>query len=464
MRLAAVVLAAGKGTRMKSHLPKVLHKLCGLPMISHVLGAVEGAGADRIVVVAGFGGELVAEEIGTRAEVVFQHRQLGTAHALLQAGGLLKDFQGKILVVCGDTPLVTNTTLKTLVEKHGESGARATVLTSVLSSPTGYGRVIRDTQGNVQKIVEQKDATPEELAVKEINTGIYCFSAGGLFSALDRLSPDNAQGEYYLTDIIGEYVRAGEKVGALAGADAAEIMGINDRCQLAAAEAVLRRREVERIMLAGVTVLDPSSAFVDSGVEIGRDTVIYPNTFIESGCSIGEGCVLGPGAHLMGSVLGNNVTIRYSVVMDSSIADGCSIGPFSYIRPGCELGKNVKVGDFVELKKTKVGEGGKVPHLSYVGDATLGEKVNIGAGTITCNYDGINKWPTVIGDHAFIGSNTNLVAPVKVGAGAVTGAGSTITRDVPPGALGVARGQQKNIPDWQARKGLLQGKGTGPKS
>lgn len=464
MRLAAVVLAAGKGTRMKSHLPKVLHKVCGLPMISHVLGAVEGAGADRIVVVAGYGGDLVAKEVGGRAEVVFQERQLGTAHALLQAGGLLKDFSGNILVVCGDTPLVTDITLRALVERHIERGARATVLTSVLPDPTGYGRVIRDKHGDVQKIVEQKDAVQEELAVTEINSGIYCFANEGLFTALDQLSPDNAQGEYYLTDIIGKYVLAGEKVGVLTGADAAEIMGINDRCQLASAEAALRRREVERIMLSGVTVLDPSSTFVDSGVNIGQDTIIYPNTFLESGCSIGERCVLGPGTHLTGVVLGNNVTVRYSVVHDSIIAEGCSIGPFSYIRPGCELGKNVKVGDFVELKKTKIGEGSKVPHLSYVGDATLGEKVNIGAGTITCNYDGVNKSPTVIGDHAFIGSNTNLVAPVNVGAGAVTGAGSTITKDVPPGALGVARGQQKNIPEWQARKGAMKGKGTGLES
>ena len=451
MSLAAVVLAAGKGTRMKSDLPKVLHKVCGLPMINHVLNAVEGAGADRMVAVVGFGGELVAGEIRERAETVFQHNQLGTAHALLHAASSLRDFKGEILVVCGDTPLITAQTLQELVDYHGQTGARATVLTAVLPDPGGYGRVIRDQNGNVMRIVEQKDANAGELAVKEINTGIYCFNSEGLFAALSDLTPDNAQHEYYLTDIIESYVGSGDKVGALPVVNAVEIMGINDRCQLAEAERVLRRRMLEKIMLSGVTVLDPSTTYVDSGVEIGRDSVIYPNTFLEGGCRTGERCLLGPGAHLTDATLGSDVTVRYSVVDGSEVADGCIIGPYAYIRPGCELGRKVKVGDFVELKKAKIGDGSKVPHLSYVGDAVLGIGVNIGAGTITCNYDGVNKWPTLIGDDAFIGSNTNLVAPVRVGEGAVTGAGSTITKDVPPGALGVARGRQQNLLDWKKR-------------
>jgi bifunctional UDP-N-acetylglucosamine pyrophosphorylase/glucosamine-1-phosphate N-acetyltransferase len=325
------------------------------------------------------------------------------------------------------------------------------VLTAILPDPGGYGRVIREHNGDVARIIEQKDATPGELAVKEINTGIYCFDSRGLFAALSGLTPDNAQSEYYLTDIIESYAGLGDKVGALSVADPEEVMGINDRCQLAEADRVLRRRILEKIMLSGVTVVDPLATYVDSGVEIGRDSIIYPNTFLEGGCCIGERCILGPGAHLAGATLGNDVTVRYSVVDGSQVSDGCSIGPFAYIRPGCELGRKVKVGDFVELKKVKLGDGSKVPHLSYVGDAVLGERVNVGAGTITCNYDGVNKWPTLIADDAFIGSNTNLVAPVSVGEGAVTGAGSTITKDVPSGALGVSRGRQQNIPDWNKK-------------
>ncbi|GBF32848.1 N-acetylglucosamine-1-phosphate uridyltransferase [Desulfocucumis palustris] len=459
MGLAAVVLAAGKGTRMKSDLPKVLHKVCGTPIVNHVLSAVEESGAGKIVVVAGYGGEQVVKQIEGRAQVVYQLQQLGTAHALLQAGDLFKDFEGHILVICGDTPLITAKTLREMVIGHINSGAAATVLTAVPANPGSYGRIIRDHGGGLIKIVEQKDATPEQLAVREINTGMYCFKSEGLFEALSRLTPDNAQGEYYLTDIIEAYVSSGRKVEALACAGEEEILGINDRCQLAEAERIFRRRILEQLMLSGVTIVDPASTYVDSGVEIGLDTIIYPNTILESGCHVGERCILGPGAHLTGARLGNDVTVRYSVLERSEVSDGCSIGPFSYIRPDCRLGKNVKVGDFVELKKTTIDEGSKVPHLSYVGDAALGKKVNIGAGTITCNYDGVSKWPTVIGDNAFIGSNTNLVAPVNVGDGAVTGAGSTITKDVPPGALGVARGRQQNIANWKKRKKAAAGPG-----
>ncbi|MBE3588447.1 MAG: bifunctional UDP-N-acetylglucosamine diphosphorylase/glucosamine-1-phosphate N-acetyltransferase GlmU [Thermoanaerobacteraceae bacterium] len=452
MSLAAVILAAGKGTRMKSGLPKVMHRVCGRPMIQYVLEAVQGAGATKIVVVAGFGGELVARTVGDRAEVVYQQEQLGTAHALLQAAPLLGDFSGHILVVCGDTPLITAATLSRLVDAHRAGAARATLLTACLDDPTGYGRVIRDGAGRVSRIVEQRDASPDQLAVKEVNTGIYCFAAAGLFDALAALSPENAQGEYYLTDIIEHYVHQNRPVAAVAVDDPVEILGINDRCQLARVEGVLRRKVVEELMLSGVTVMDPSSTFIDRGVRIGRDTVVYPFTIIEGSTVIGTNCIIGPGSRLVDATVGDGVVIEQSVVRESKIGDNCSIGPYAYIRPGCVLEGEVKVGDFVELKKTTVGRGSKVPHLSYVGDATVGSGVNVGAGTITCNYDGEKKWPTIIGDGAFIGSNANLVAPVTVGEKAYIGAGSTITKDVPPGALGVARGRQKNIDNWSRRR------------
>ncbi|MHB8917694.1 MAG: bifunctional UDP-N-acetylglucosamine diphosphorylase/glucosamine-1-phosphate N-acetyltransferase GlmU [Desulfocucumaceae bacterium] len=452
MRLAAVVLAAGKGTRMKSDLPKVLHKICGVPMVCHVLKAAREAGSDRVVLVAGFGGDLVAREVESQAEVVFQHEQLGTAHALRQAAGPLREFDGDVLVLCGDTPLISAGAIKGLVREHRESGASATVLTAHMENPSGYGRVIRDPSGRVQGIVEQKDASPEELKVREINTGIYCFKSGGLFDDLDLIKPDNVQGEYYLTDIIGHYVREGRAVSAVPAGNPAEIMGINDRCQLAAARAALGLRTNTELMLAGVTIVDPSTAYIDSGVTIGRDTIIYPHTVIQGSTVIGGGCAIGPFTQIISARIGDSVTVRQSVIEESDVGSGCVIGPYSYIRPGCELEGQVKVGDFVELKKVKIGSGTKVPHLSYVGDAVLGRDVNVGAGTITCNYDGEKKWTTVIEDKAFIGSNTNLVAPVRVGSGAVVGAGSTITRDVPDGALGVARDKQKNIPGWSGRK------------
>ncbi|KJS00200.1 MAG: bifunctional N-acetylglucosamine-1-phosphate uridyltransferase/glucosamine-1-phosphate acetyltransferase [Peptococcaceae bacterium BRH_c4a] len=451
MNLATVILAAGKGTRMKSELPKVLHKICGVAMIRHVLKAARGAGSDRIVVVAGYGGELVAKAIEGQGEVVFQHEQLGTAHALMQAASL-QDHRGDILVLCGDTPLVTPETLKRLISAHQQSNASATVLTAVLDNPAGYGRVIRNDGGTVVKIVEHGDASPEELAVREINTGIYCFKSRGLFADLARLKPDNAQGEYYLPDLIGCYAGEGEVVSAVSADDPAEIMGVNDRCQLAMAHASMGARINNSLMVSGVTMIDPRTVFIDAGATIGRDTVVYPNTIIQGSSAIGEGCVIGPFTQIISASVGDNVTIRQSLIEGSEIGSNSVIGPYSYIRPGCLLGSNVKVGDFVELKKVEIGKGSKVPHLSYVGDAVLGQNVNVGAGTITCNYDGEKKWTTVIGDNAFIGSNTNLVAPVRVGSGAVVGAGSTITKDVPDHALGVARDTQKNIPEWSRRK------------
>jgi len=452
MQLAAVVLAAGKGTRMKSATVKVLHQVCGRAMVEHVLTAVRDAGVQKTVLVVGQQGQQVMELLGGMAEYARQDEQLGTAHALMQARPVLEGFKGDVLVVCGDTPLLRPQTLSELCRRHRNSNNAATVLTAILDDPAGYGRVIRSTGGMVEKIVEHKDAGPEESAVQEINTGVYCFRVMGLFEALAALRTDNAQGEYYLTDIIGYYANRGEPVGAVAVDDPTEVMGVNDRCQLAAAEKILRRRVLERVMLSGVTVLDPDNTYIDTTASIGMDTVIYPFTFVEGKSKIGENCIIGPSSRLLDADLGCRVTVQNSVVVGSSVGDGCNIGPFAYVRPGCVLGREVKVGDFVELKKTCLGDGTKVPHLSYVGDSDVGKAVNIGAGTITCNYDGEKKSVTRIGDGAFIGSNTNLVAPLEVGPGAFTGAGSTITRDVPPGALGVARDKQKNIADWSARK------------
>jgi len=452
MSLAAVVLAAGKGTRMKSETPKVLHKVCGKPMVTHVIDAVERAGAGKIVVVVGYKGEEVEKELGNRVTVVYQPEQLGTAHALLQARPVLEGFTGHILVVCGDTPLVSEATLKNLVAEAERTGAAATVLTAELEDPTGYGRVIRDTSGQVSKIVEQKDAGPGELTVREINTGIYCFAAAGLFEALTSLDAGNAQGEYYLTDIIELYNQRGLKVAAASSAHPREITGVNDRKQLAVVEKIMRKAILDRLMLSGVTVVDPDNTYVGSEVTLGRDTVIYPFTIIEGNTIIGNNCIIGPSTRLVDVKLGNGTRVEQSTVINSITGDDCVIGPFAYIRPGCIIGDRVKVGDFVELKKASLGNGSKVPHLTYMGDCEVGENVNVGAGTITCNYDGKNKYPTYIGDGAFIGSNTNLVAPVSVGEKAVIGAGSTITRDVPPGALGVARSKQKVYENWKARK------------
>ena len=452
MNLAAVILAAGKGTRMKSKLPKVLHNLCGSPMLSYVLDAVTAAGVDQPVVVVGHGSDQVARQVAGLAQIALQTEQLGTAHALLQAGPFLQNLPGQLLVLGGDTPLIEADTLAGLVRSHRSSGAAATVLTAEMVDPTGYGRVVRGQQGGVCKIVEQKDASPEEKRIREINTGIYCFEVAGLFEALSLVAPINVQGEYYLTDIIEMYVNEGRAVGAVLLKDSTEVTGINDRVQLAEVEQIMRRRLLRDLMKSGVTVVDPASTFVGRKVRVGRDTIIHPFTLIEGSTVIGEDCVIGPGSRLSNTTVGSGVTVQNSIVLDSLIGDNCNIGPFSYLRPETRLGNGVKVGDFVEIKKSLLGAGSKVPHLSYVGDATLGEKVNIGAGTITCNYDGYKKSPTHIGDEAFIGSNTNLVAPVEIGARAVTGAGSTITRNVPADALAVERAKQNVLPGWAARK------------
>lgn len=451
-QVASVILAAGKGTRMKSRLPKVLHRVCGKPMLEHVILSACEAGVDRNIVVVGHEADMVREAVGLEVEWIYQSEQLGTGHAVMQAEQVLAGFSGNILVLCGDTPLVTSGTLTRLLETHESQGYAATVLTAVMEDPTGYGRIVRDQNGQMREIVEHKDATAAQLEINEVNTGIYCFRGPELFAGLKEINPVNAQGEYYLTDVLAVLNKKGGAVGAQKAAEALETMGINSRVQLAEAEKIMRLNILRQLMIDGVTVIDPQNTYIDRDIRIGCDTVIYPGTVIEGNCSIGENCCLGPYSRLKDVTIGSNVTVQNSVVVESSIGNGVTVGPFAYIRPGTVLGDNVKVGDFVEIKKSVIGKGSKVPHLSYVGDAQIGEAVNVGAGTITCNYDGTHKWNTIIGDNSFIGSNTNLVAPVEVGKNAIIGAGSTVTKNVPEGALCVERSKQEIYPGWVARK------------
>lgn len=438
----AIVLAAGKGTRMKSRRPKVLHQVAGQPLITHVIEAIAACGVEQSVVVIGHGGEEVQATLGEGAIYAWQREQLGTGHAVMMARPQISDEVKTVMVVCGDTPLLTGKTLASLLTSHEKSGAMATVLTAVLHDPSGYGRIIRDASGYVTAIVEQKDATDEQRSIREINSGTYCFDRAALFAALDEITPANAQGEYYLTDVLAIFRKRGGFVGAQVMEDEREILGINSRRQLAEAEAVMQQRLREKWMDAGVTMIDPNSVWFSHRVSIGPDTILYPQTILEGETVIGEGCVLGPATRISNSCIGDEVTVQNSIILDSHVSDRCTVGPFAYLRPGTKLGEEVKVGDFVEIKKSVIGKGSKVPHLSYVGDATIGTGVNIGAGTITCNYDGEKKSSTTIEDGVFIGSNTNLVAPVVVGAGALIGAGSTITKDVPAGSLAVERARQ----------------------
>lgn len=462
MEIRAVILAAGQGTRMKSDLPKVLHKACGKPMLEHVIAATRAVGVERPVVVIGHGAAQVRTTVKEDVAFVLQEEQKGTGHAVMQTRPLFEGYNGDLLELFGDAPLLTPATLESLVRFHREGGFAATMLTAVVEDPAGYGRVIRDNAtGYVQKVVEHKDASEAERAVREINTGIFCFKARDLFEALAEVKPNNAQEEYYLGDVLPILQKRGKPVGALVVANPLEGLGVNSRAQLAEAEKILRLRKAGALMDAGVTIVDPDNTYIDQDVEIGRDTVIYPFSFLEGRTKVGGECLIGPNTRLVDTSLGARVEATYSVLVGSEVEDDVTIGPFAYLRPGTQVRSRAKIGDFVELKKSVVGEGSKVPHLSYIGDATIGQGVNIGAGTITCNYDGVAKHPTLIGDDVFIGSNSNLVAPVKVGDGAYVAAGSTITRDVPPASLGIGRARQQNIEEWARRRRKGHGEGAG---
>ena len=450
--LVTIILAAGKGTRMKSSHPKVLHQVCGKAMVRHVLDAAEAAGSKRNIIVVGFGADEVRAELGNAAEVVVQAEQLGTGHAVLQAEPLFRDERGTVMVLCGDTPLLTGALVKRLYEEHVKAGAKATVLTAVMPDATGYGRVIRTAAGDVEKIVEHKDATEEERAVQEVNSGIYCFEKEALFSALKNVGCDNAQGEYYLPDVLSILRERGEKIWAVAADDYEETLGVNSRLHLAQAEKILRRRKNIELMESGVTLMDPDSTFVDSNVIVGRDTVIYPFTWLEGKTVVGEGCTLGPSSRFTDAKIGNSVTAHFVYAHECEIESGATMGPYVHIRPDSHISNDVKIGNFVEVKNSKIGAGSKLPHLQYIGDCDMGAGVNMGCGTITVNYDGKQKFRTKIGDNAFVGCNSNLVAPVAVGDGAYVAAGSTITKDVPPEELAVARARQKNIPNWPDKR------------
>lgn len=449
--LVAVILAAGKGTRMKSKLPKVLHKVGGKPMLQHVLDAADAAGAARKVVIVGHEAELVEAMVGEQAQMALQAEQLGTGHAVMQTEAVLKDFCGTVMIICGDTPLLEAAELKKFYEGHVASQAAATVLTAFMDDPAGYGRIIRDADGNVLGIVEEKDAVLEQKAIKEINTGIYCVEAPLLFGVLATLTCDNAQGEYYLTDVLAKLNVMGKKVGGVATADSDMIMGINSRRQLAEAEKIMRQRILNKLMDDGVTIMDPASTFIEKGVEIGQDTVIYPYTWLEGTTKIGEDCQIGPNVRLTNVRIGNTAELQFVYGHDCEVQDNVVIGPYVHLRPDTVIGDNVKIGNFVEVKNSHVGTGSKLPHLSYIGDSDIGSSVNIGCGCITVNYDGKKKHRTIIEDNAFVGCNSNMVAPVTIGAGAYIGAGSTITKDVPGNDLGIARAKQKNIEGWAAK-------------
>jgi len=446
-KLATVVLAAGQGKRMKSSKAKVLHLLAGRPMLHYPLNAARETGSQKIVVVTGYQQEQVRKTFSdTDIVYALQNRQLGTGDAVMSAREALADFNGDTLLLCGDIPLIKGSTLKKLINIHREEENSVTVLTTRKNNTAGYGRIVRDEKGTIQKIVEEKDTSPQEKKISEVNSGIYCFDSTFLFKALDSISHHNAQNEYYLTDTIAIAREQKNKAGFLLVPDETEVMGINNRIELARADGEIRKQILERLMLRGVTIIDPQNTYVDLDVQVGKNTTVYPHTFLTGNTKIGEDCLIESGCQISGSKIGSHVTIRCnSVINGSVIRDRATIGPFAHIRPASDIGEEVRVGNFVEVKKTSIGKKSKAAHLSYLGDTTIGSEVNIGAGTITCNYDGVKKHPTVIEDNAFIGSNTELVAPVKIGQGSLIGAGSTITRDVPPDSLTVGRAKQVNL-------------------
>ncbi|MCY8623930.1 bifunctional UDP-N-acetylglucosamine diphosphorylase/glucosamine-1-phosphate N-acetyltransferase GlmU [Bacillus spizizenii] len=444
----AVVLAAGQGTRMKSKLYKVLHPVCGKPMVEHVVDEALKLSLSKLVTIVGHGAEEVKKQLGDKSEYALQAEQLGTAHAVKQAQPFLADEKGVTIVICGDTPLLTAETMEQMLKEHTQREAKATILTAVAEDPTGYGRIIRGENGAVQKIVEHKDASEEERLVTEINTGTYCFDNEALFRAIDLVSNDNVQGEYYLPDVIEILKNEGETVAAYQTDNFQETLGVNDRVALSQAEQFMKERINKRHMQNGVTLIDPMNTYISPDAVIGSDTVIYPGTVIKGEVQIGEDTIIGPHTEIMNSSIGSRTVIKQSVVNHSKVGNDVNIGPFAHIRPDSVIGNEVKIGNFVEIKKTQFGDRSKASHLSYVGDAEVGTDVNLGCGSITVNYDGKNKYLTKIEDGAFIGCNSNLVAPVTVGEGAYVAAGSTVTEDVPGKALAIARARQVNKDDY----------------
>ena len=447
MKLISLILAAGKGTRMKSDLPKVVHKVNGIPMVKKIMNILDRLGVEKNILVLGHKKEMVLEAIGKKNTYVVQGEQLGTGHAVMMAKEELDDYDGDVMVLCGDTPLLKAETLKKLYEKHLATKATTTILTSIYEDPFGYGRIVKK-DGLVKAIVEQKEANFEIQAIKEVNAGVYVFNSKKLFTALSRMDNNNAQGEYYLTDVIKIQVEENEVVESFILDDNIEILGVNSKVQLSQAEEVLRIRKNIELMEEGAILIDPSSTYIEESVKIGRDTVVYPNAVICGNTIIGENNEILGNTRIIDSKIGNDIRIESSVIEESILEDRVTIGPFAHIRPKTHLKEEVHIGNFVETKKTTLEKGVKVGHLTYLGDAEIGEYTNIGAGTITCNYDGANKHRTVMGKNVFVGSDTKLVAPINIGDSAVIGAGSVITKNVPARALAVARGKQFIKKEW----------------
>jgi bifunctional UDP-N-acetylglucosamine pyrophosphorylase/glucosamine-1-phosphate N-acetyltransferase len=445
---AAIVLAAGKGTRMKSDLPKVLHPICGLPMVAHVVRALWGAGVERIVVVVGHGGEKVQEALGDSVEYAWQREQLGTGHAVRCAVEALNGHEGPIVVASGDTPLVDADAMASLLREHG--GRALTVATAILDDPTGYGRIVRDPNGNPARIVEQKDASPEQRSIQEVNAGLYAFDATVLFALLPQLRNANAQNEYYLTDLVQMAATDGLSVGTHT-ADAALLQGVNDRWQLSEAEAALRKAILKRHAMAGVTLRDPSTTYIEADVQIEPDATIEPGSHLLGSTFVGAGARIGPNAVLRNATVAKDAKVQLSVVEESSVGEGAKVGPYAHLRGRSSVGALSRIGNFVELKNAELGERVAAAHLTYLGDASIGARTNIGAGTITCNYDGFKKSRTTVGADVFVGSHSTLIAPLQIGDGAMLAAGSTITSDVPAGAGAFGRARQETKEEWATK-------------
>ncbi|MEW6081794.1 MAG: bifunctional UDP-N-acetylglucosamine diphosphorylase/glucosamine-1-phosphate N-acetyltransferase GlmU [Bacillota bacterium] len=452
--LAAVILAAGRGTRMKSRLPKVLHRVLGRTMLERVVSAAQGAGIARPLVVVGQGSSEITTVL-SGVEIIHQEEQLGTGHAVLVSAPYLEGKEADVVILYGDTPLLEAEDIIALVNEHRDTSASVTLVTALAEDPTGYGRVIRDESGEVRDVVEHLDASEAQLAVREVVAGALCFNCKDLFPALRRLTPDNVKAEYQLPKVVTLMARESRKVAAVRASEPERVLGVNSRRDLARAEGMARERVAERLLDAGVTLVDPQAVYIDERARVGQDTVIGPFSILEGNTIIGEGCTIGPGAHLRDATVGKRVVICQSVVEHSVIHDDARIGPYAHVRPGCVIGAQVQVGNFAEVKNASVGEGSKIHHHSYVGDALLGEGVNVGAGVITVNYDGAKKHRTVVEDGAFLGCNSNLVAPLTIGKGAYVAAGSTISTDVPSGALGIERSRQENKRGWVEKNRAL---------
>ena len=448
MNLKTLILAAGKGTRMKSNIPKIVHKVNGIPMISKIITVLEEIGSTENILILGYKKEEVLKVVGENSSYVLQNEQLGTGHAVIQAKDKLRDYDGDVMVVCGDTPLLKPETLKKLYNFHKDSGAVTTILTSIYENPFGYGRIVKEN-GLVKAIVEEKEANDEVKKIKEVNAGVYCFNSKELFKALNKINNNNEKGEYYLTDVIGIQVNENKKVRSFILEDSMEILGVNSKVELAQAGNILRDRKNISLMEDGVILIDPTNTYIEENVKIGKDTVIYPGAIIQGDTVIGENCEILGTTRIINSKIKNNVKIESSVIEDSILEDGVTMGPFAHLRPKSHLKESVHIGNFVEVKKSTLEKGVKAGHLTYLGDAQVGENTNIGAGTITCNYDGVNKFKTIIGKEAFIGSDSMLVAPVNIGEKALVGAGSVITKDVPDNALAVSRSKQIIKSDWR---------------